>query len=162
MAARYRFVFPMRERLARAAVALVAFAGPAVGCAGGSDPEPPVTAAGPPPALPACAKGEAVPPPDGFPAEFPLPPGTVVTAGSRPHAGQLVLAGLVPADLQDAASFFNESLPASGYRQGLGDSESNEAEAPFTGNGFRGKWKVNAIPGCPAAVALTLVLIRQS
>jgi hypothetical protein len=86
----------------------------------------------------------------------------VVTASSEPHSGQLVVGGLIPADLQDAASFFNDSLPAGGYRQGLGDSESNEAEAPFTGNGFRGKWKVNAIAGCPAAVVLTLVLIRQS
>jgi hypothetical protein len=86
----------------------------------------------------------------------------VVTASSEPHTGQLVLAALIPADLQDAASFFNESLPANGYRQGLGDAESNEAEAPFTGRGFRGKWKVNAIAGCPAAVVLTLVLIRQA
>jgi hypothetical protein len=45
---------------------------------------------------------------------------------------------------------------------GLGDSESNEAEAPFTGKGFRGKWRVNAIANCPTAVVLTLVLIRQS
>jgi hypothetical protein len=132
----------------------------ASGCGGGSDP--PVTAAGPPPPLPACAKAKAAAPPSEFPSSFPLPPGTVVTASSQPHAGQLVLAGLVPADLQDAASFFNDSLPASGYRQGLGDAESNEAEAPFTGNGFRGKWKVNSIVGCPGAVSLTLVLIRQS
>ena len=85
-----------------------------------------------------------------------------MTASSAPHAGQLVLAGLVPADLQDAASFFDDSLRAGGYRQGLGDSESNEAEAPFTGHGFRGKWKVNSIAGCPEAVSLTLVLIKQS
>jgi hypothetical protein len=85
----------------------------------------------------------------------------VVTASSEPHTGQIVLGGLIPADLQDAAAFFNDSLPASGYRQGLGDAESNEAEAPFTGEGFRGKWKVNSIVGCPTAVELTLVLIRQ-
>jgi hypothetical protein len=84
-----------------------------------------------------------------------------VTASSEPHSGQLVVGGLIPADLQDAASFFAASLPESGYRQGLGDSESNEAEAPFTGNGIRGKWKVNAIANCPTAVVLTLVLIEQ-
>ena len=139
---------------------LMAAVGFVAGCAGGS--EAPVPAAGPPPPLPACAKGKAVTPPRGFPADFPLPPGTVVTAGSQPHAGQIVVAGLIPADLQDAASFFDEALRASGYRQGLGDAESNEAEAPFTGNGFRGKWKVNAIAGCPTAVVLTLVLIRQA
>ena len=150
----------MPEHLVRKPFAVVALLALAAGCGGGSGPR--VTSAGPPPKLPACAKAKVVRPPPDFPADFPLPPGTVVTASSQPHDGQLVLAGLVPADLQDAAAFFNESLRASGYRQGLGDSESNEAEAPFTGNGFRGKWKVNSIVGCPAAVSLTLVLIRQS
>jgi hypothetical protein len=112
--------------------------------------------------LPACAKAKPVVRPPALPADFPLPPGTVVTANSEPHTGQLVLAGLVPADLEGAASFFNESLTESGYRQGLGDSESGEAEAPFTGNGFRGKWRVNAIADCPSAVVLTLVVIKQS
>jgi hypothetical protein len=107
-------------------------------------------------------KGKALTRPRDLPPGFPLPPGTVVTASSAPHAGQLVLAGLVPADLQDAASFFDDALRAGGYRQGLGDSESNEAEAPFTGHGFRGKWRVNSIVGCPEAVSLTLVLIKQS
>jgi hypothetical protein len=147
-------------RLARASVALLVLAALATACGGNSSPPP--AAEGPPPELPACVEAKPVAPPPALPAGFPLPPGTVVTASSEPHSGQLVVAGLVPADLQDAASFFNESLPAGGYRQGLGDSESNEAEAPFTGHGFRGKWKVNAIAGCPEAVALTLVLIRQS
>jgi hypothetical protein len=149
----------MPERLARALAVLVAF-GLAPGCGGNSAPRPSPDV--PPPKLPACAKANPAARPRALPTDFPLPPGTVVTASSEPHSGQLVVGGLIPADLQDAASFFNEALPERGYRQGLGDSESNEAEAPFTGNGFRGKWKVNAIPGCPAAVELTLVLIRQA
>ena len=44
---------------------------------------------------------------------------------------------------------------------GIGDSEGSESEAPFTGNGYRGKWRVNSIPDC-AAVRLTLVLIEQA
>ena len=150
----------MPERLVKAFLAAFALVAGTAGCGGGSEPR--VTAAGPPPQLPACVRATAVPQPPDLPPGFSLPPGTVVTASSAPHAGQLVLAGLVPADLQDAASFFDDSLRAGGYRQGLGDSESNEAEAPFTGHGFRGKWKVNSIPGCPEAVSLTLVLIRQS
>ena len=151
----------MTDRLARAAAGLLALGSLAAGC-GGSDSARPTVPEGPPPRLPACVKAKAVPRPAALPADFPLPPGTVVTASSEPHTGQLVVGGLIPSDLQDAASFFNETLPASGYRQGLGDSESNEAEAPFTGNGVRGKWRVNAIANCPTAVVLTLVLIRQS
>jgi hypothetical protein len=149
----------MLDRFTRALAGLTCLVALAAGCGGGSEPQP--ESAGPPPELPACAKGSPVPRPAALPESFPLPPGTVVTASSEPHTGQIVLGGLIPADLQDAAAFFNDSLPESGYRQGLGDAESNEAEAPFTGEGFRGKWKVNSIVGCPTAVELTLVLIRQ-
>lgn len=85
----------------------------------------------------------------------------MLTSAESPFEGQLVLVGAVPGDLQDAASFFNDVLPERGYRVGIGDAEGTESEAPFTGNGFRGKWRVNGIPDC-AAVRLTLVLIDQT
>ncbi|MGH7541108.1 MAG: hypothetical protein ACRELC_08925, partial [Gemmatimonadota bacterium] len=69
--------------------------------------------------------------------------------------------GLVPVELQEAAAFFNGTLPDHGYEVGIGDAEGTESEAPFTGNGYRGKWRVNSIPDCDA-VRLTLVLIEQA
>jgi hypothetical protein len=112
--------------------------------------------------LPACANaGAGVPPPEGFPADFPLPSGTVLTSASSPFEGQLVLVGAIPGDLQEAAGFFGDALPEQGYEVGIGDAEGTESEAPFTGMGYRGKWRVNGIPGCDA-VRLTLVLIEQA
>lgn len=112
--------------------------------------------------LPACANaGAGVSPPESFPTDFPLPSGTVLSSAESPFEGQLVLVGAIPGDLQDAAAFFNDALPGRGYQVGIGDAEGTESEAPFTGNGFRGKWRVNGIPDC-AAVKLTLVLIEQS
>lgn len=111
--------------------------------------------------LPACAKARAAdsPPPE-LPVQFPLPPGTVISSVDSPHPSQLVVAGVIPADLQDAASFFTKALPEHGYQVGVGDAEGTESEAPFTGNGYRGKWRVNEIPDC-SALKLTLVLIEQ-
>jgi hypothetical protein len=112
--------------------------------------------------LPPCAGARAlVETPPGFPADFPLPPGTVLTSAASPYANQLVVLGLIPGDVQEAAGFFSDSLPDSGYQVGVGDAEGTESEAPFTGNGFRGKWRVNGITGCDA-VKLTLVLIEQA
>ncbi len=96
-----------------------------------------------------------------LPVEFPLPPGTAIVSTASPFPTQVVVLGLVPGDFQSAASFFNENLPSHGYETGIGDSEGSESEAPFTGNGYRGKWRVNSIPDC-AAVRLTLVLIEQA
>lgn len=135
----------------------------AVGCCaaacGGDSPEP---AGGPPAVLPACAGVEAgAALPESFPQGFPLPSGTVVTSADSPFAGQLVVLGAIPGDLQEAAGFFSDALPDAGYEVGIGDAEGVESEAPFTGNGYRGKWRVNGIPQCDA-VRLTLILIEQA
>jgi hypothetical protein len=85
----------------------------------------------------------------------------VIASVERPFPGQLVVLGAIPADLQEATEFFSDALPERGYQVGVGDAEGTESEAPFTGNGYRGKWRVNEIPDCPA-LRLTLVLIEQS
>jgi hypothetical protein len=143
-----------------AAASFLVAAGLAVaGCGGGADTD---VVEDTPRTLPACAgAGTGVAPPEAFPPDFPLPSGTVLTSAESPFEGQLVLSGAVPGDLQDAAAFFNRALPESGYEVGIGDAEGVESEAPFTGNGYRGKWRVNGIPDCPA-VRLTLVLIVQA
>jgi hypothetical protein len=95
-----------------------------------------------------------------MPPGFPLPAGTRITTARRLNPSQLLIGGVIPADLQDAAGFFDTLLPERGYQVGVGDAEATEAEAPFTGNGFRGRWRVNEIADCPA-LTLTLILIKQ-
>jgi hypothetical protein len=127
-------------------------------CGGGDG----LTNPGQTPSVPSCANlGETVTRPDELPAGFPLPPGTAITSSATPYPGQLLIGGVIPAELGDAAGFFGSELPAAGYEVGRGDAEQGESEAPFTGNGVRGKWKVNSIADCPSAVRLTLVLIEQ-
>jgi hypothetical protein len=117
---------------------------------------------GPVPEVPACASvGSPVPRPAELPADFPLPLGTAIASTAAPYPGQLLVSAVIPAELGDAASFFGNALPDAGYAVGRGDAEQGESEAPFTGNGVRGKWKVNSIADCPGAVRLTLVLIEQ-
>ena len=116
----------------------------------------------PGPVLPACAgRGTDGSPEPELPVHFPLPPGTEIVSTASPFPSQVVVLGLVPGDFQAAAAFFNENLAEHGYESGIGDAEGSESEAPFTGNGYRGKWRVNSIPDCDA-VRLTLVLIEQA
>jgi hypothetical protein len=79
-----------------------------------------------------------------------------------PEPEQLLINGVVAADIQSVATFFTDKLPRAGYELGRGDSEQGEAEAPFTGNGVRGEWKVNGILNCPNAVTLRLVIEESS
>jgi hypothetical protein len=149
-------------RAAIAALLTVALLVLAAGCGGGDGggSASGTTDDGPVPELPACAGARGAQS-SASAVQFPLPAGTRIISSNSPFEGQLVVLGLVPADLQEAAAFFNDALPEQGYQVGIGDSEGSESEAPFTGNGYRGKWRVNSIPDCDA-VRLTLVLIEQA
>jgi hypothetical protein len=114
-----------------------------------------------PAALPGCAKpAKTIPRPKALPASLPVPGGTVFTQVEEPFAGQSVVSGVSPGNLENARSFYDDTLEDAGYRQGLGESEAGEVEALFTGRGVRGGWRANAIPGCEGAVRLTLVVVR--
>ena len=130
------------------------------GCGGSSDGELPV--GGP---LPECAQanveGRAVERPPQLPADFPLPPGLVLTLATYEQPVRLVLNGFAPGDLGAVGRFFETELPRRGYRLGRGDQEEFEKEAPFTGRGFRGLWRIFGSPECPTAVRVLVILLRQ-
>jgi hypothetical protein len=144
----------MRAPLRVAATFALALVGSA--CGGGGDADTASASK-----LPPCAGNEpAIERPEALPADFPLPPGTVLRRQERPFPGQVVIRGAVPGDLDDAGSFFEGELEDAGYRVGRNDAEPGEREALFTRGALRGGWRVNSIPDC-AAVTLTLVMIRQ-
>jgi hypothetical protein len=84
----------------------------------------------------------------------------VFTQVETPFAGQSVASGVSPGNLEKTRSFYDDRLGDAGYRQGRGESEPGEVEALFTGDGVRGGWRANSIPGCDGAVRLTLVVVR--
>ncbi len=96
--------------------------------------------------------------PVGFPKNFPLPRGTVVTVSHEYHAKgspkTFVVYGYAPISLRDATLFFIREMPRNGYVLGRGDSEPTEAEAPFQGRGMRGAWKAAVRISCPNLVQL--------
>jgi hypothetical protein len=147
----------MRAAIASGAITLLLLTAACGGDDDGAAAEP--TGEEPAPTLPACAGAAQS---TVTAVRFPLPPGTRIISSESPFEGQIVVLGLVPADIPEAAAFFNDTLPEQGYEVGIGDSEGTESEAPFTGNGYRGKWRVNSIANCAGAVRLTLVLIEQA
>jgi hypothetical protein len=98
--------------------------------------------------------------PAGLP-RLPLPPGLVLTDAQRLGPGQFHLRGVVRGDLDAVAEFFERELPETGFALGVGDAEAHEKEAPFTGHGYRGRWRVISNPGDCPVVAVFVVLIQQ-
>ena len=111
------------------------------------------------PALPACAtvaQTTAIPPE--FPANFPLPPGTVITSHEARSGSRIIINTVVPSlDVKGVAGFFEQALPKAGFKITDGESEPGDAEANYEGNGYKGRWKVTSIDGCPGAVTLTVL-----
>ncbi len=109
--------------------------------------------------VPACAgAGRAIALPQGFPATFPMPPGTAITARQyyRGDRRRIVVSGVAPITVRSGLIFFQSTLPAAGFRLGQGDSEAAEAESLYKGHGYLGRWKLHAIDGCTTAVILLI------
>ena len=115
----------------------------------------------PGPPLPDCVTaGPQIAPPPGFPLDFPIPPGSVLTTARTTIGGGAYVDGYAPGTLAQNAQFFTDALPANGYTLGQGDAETNmEAESTFIGNGVTGRWIVAALVGCENAVAIAIATI---
>lgn len=104
--------------------------------------------------LPPCAgAGSPVALPAAFPPDFPLPPGSIVT-GQQPRTGGLSINVVTPMGARSVAVYLKQELGAGGFKSGEGDSEPGEAEAPWAGRGYIGRWKARDIQGCPGAATL--------
>jgi hypothetical protein len=134
------------------------------GCASSSAqragaPSPPAPGTTTPGELPACARpATALERPSDFPASLPLPAGTIIASEERRSGQRLILHTVVASELRAVAVFFERELPAAGYRQGSGESESDEAEAAFEGPGLKGRWVAHTLPQCPGALTLDILV----
>ena len=126
-------------------------------CGGGDD-----SGSARPGQLPDCANAKEIDAPEQFPKDFPLPPGTVITFGGFMEPQTVFIAAVSPGTFEDVRDFFGTELERRGYRIGHGDSEAGEVEAPFTGNGYRGRWLVRKIRDCDEAASVRIILIREA
>lgn len=116
-----------------------------------------------PGALPGCAGvTTTIERPADFPARLPLPPGTVIASEERRSGGRIILHTFVPSDIRAVAVFFERELPAAGYRQSGGESESDEAEANFEDASLKGRWRARSIDQCPGAISLDVLVGTSS
>jgi hypothetical protein len=99
-----------------------------------------------------CAEdAEPVDPPygDGFPTDWPFPPGTVVyDVEDRGDAGTVVSAISTEA-FSGVLDFMNTDVVHAGFRIESGETEEHDAEAEWRGGDFHGRWAIRASATCP-------------
>jgi hypothetical protein len=153
----------------RVAVSLVALGVVLAGCGGGqqgsegSEAKDPDAASGSAAADTSTCVRDAKPvttTPDGYPTDFPLPKGTVVFHVEDRSGAGVIATGVTATPFEDVLAAMNAARRA-GFRVTSGETEDDDAEANWVGNGYAGRWAIKKSATCPGETVVQLLSQRQ-
>jgi hypothetical protein len=99
--------------------------------------------------------------PANFAAGFPLPDGAVLYDVEDRGADGAIGTAVVRSDLRQVLTVFNVEAQAKGYKITEGETEKHDAEANWTGNGYRGRWSIRDSATCQGEVVIQLLSKKQ-
>jgi len=94
--------------------------------------------------------------PAGYPADFPLPKGTIVFHIEDRGADGVIATGVTTTPFDDVLKAMNAAQGA-GFKVTNGETEEDDAEANWTGNGFTGRWAIKKSATCPGETVVQLL-----
>lgn len=95
--------------------------------------------------------------PDGFPGDFPLPPGTTVYNVDDRGADGIVVTGVTHTPFRRVLDALNTQLPAHGFTLEDGETEPHDAESDWTAAGYTGRWAIRELPSCSGDTLVNVV-----
>ena len=87
--------------------------------------------------------------PEGYPKDFPMPPGTVVFNVEDRGADGTIVTAVSSTDFAAILDFMNGHVVDAGFVVEKGETEDHDAEAEWDGSGFRGRWSIRESAACP-------------
>ncbi len=99
--------------------------------------------------------------PEGYPSDFPLPPQTVAYDAQDRGAEGVVVTGVTDLPFTDALDALNGPTQEAGFTVTEGETEEHDAEANWTGNGFRGRWSIRESSSCPGETVVQVLALKQ-
>ena len=97
--------------------------------------------------------------PDGYPQDFPLPKRTVVFHVEDRGEDGVVATGITTTPFDDVLKAMNHAQHA-GYTVTSGETEHDDAEANWSGNGYVGRWAIKKSASCPGETQVQLLSKR--
>jgi hypothetical protein len=94
--------------------------------------------------------------PAGFPADFPFPTGTVVFHVEDRGQDGVIATGVTGTPFDEVLKAMNAAKRA-GYSVTSGETEEDDAEADWTGNGYVGRWAIKKSATCPGETVIQLL-----
>jgi len=107
----------------------------------------------------ADVQDKALQPPygDGFPAEWPFPPDTVVyDYEDRGDAGVIVTA-VSSAPFETVLDFMNGEVVSAGFEVERGETEENDAEAEWSSSDYYGRWAIRKSATCDGQTVIQVL-----
>ncbi len=86
--------------------------------------------------------------PAGFPEAFPFPDQTVVYDAEDRGADGVVVTGITSLPFKQVLQAMNGTAQDAGFKIASGETEEHDAEANWTGQGFRGRWAIRESGSC--------------
>jgi hypothetical protein len=97
--------------------------------------------------------------PDGYATDFPLPRGTVIFHVEDRGEDGVIATGVTAKPFGDVLAAMNAARKV-GFRVTGGETEEDDAEANWTGNGFVGRWAIKKSATCPGETVIQLLSRR--
>jgi hypothetical protein len=94
--------------------------------------------------------------PDGYPANFPMPKGTIVYHVENRGQDGVIATGVTATPFDDVLQAMNDAKRA-GFAVTSGETEEDDAEANWTGNGYLGRWAIKKSASCPDETVIQLL-----
>jgi hypothetical protein len=152
-------VRPARSVASASAFLLVAL----TGCgSAGKDKDADAGSAALQPASTGCAKdAQAKQLPAGFPTDFPLPSGTIVTTSEDRGSGGLVIEGVTPSAFSAVLHDLQTTLPTKGFTPDNGETEPHDAESDWSSASYTGRWAIRELTQCGGQTAVSVVARKK-
>ncbi|MGI9155351.1 MAG: hypothetical protein ACR2FG_01735 [Marmoricola sp.] len=98
--------------------------------------------------------------PTSFPTGFPLPKGTVVYNAEDRGKDGVIVSAITSSSLKDVRATLNGPARKAGFKVTSGETEKRDAEASWTGNGFRGRWAIKQSATCKGEVSIQVLAAK--
>ncbi len=105
----------------------------------------------------ADATAAATPYGDGFPDDWPFPPQTTVFNSEDRGSDGTIVSAISSSSFQDILAFMNGQVTDAGYQVDKGETEEHDAEAEWSGNGFRGRWAIRESAKCSGETVIQVL-----
>lgn len=99
--------------------------------------------------------------PDGFPQRFPFPPRTVVFNAEDRGQDGVVVTGVTSTPFKQVLAALNGPAQRAGFQVTDGETEEHDAEANWTGNGYRGRWAIRESGSCPGETVVQVLSAKS-